>query len=434
MNTMISKTITTGLLLVGLVLGNNLPLVAQELAPLPPLPPMESIASTNYSITSRGEKNFKNLKSKEVSVEVNASRNSDIFVDNTSRSIEIKAWNEPKVKVVTTIYYDGDANTLSDAEWFEKLNISVRAMTSSIKIKSGTVSSGGSYEVMGNSFNWSSGPASGVAIFNGNGENIGTKKNVTRLVTIYLPKDNKLIVESKYSDVTVSDNLNKLTIDLTNGNLETQDVNTLTLRSKYGNVNTGNLQTAEVEFINGHFTAKEVGDLDIDTKYSTVDIASASKIHFVSTNDEYDIEEAGSVVGQKNYGNLRISKLSKSLEIDGVNADVKVRIIAPTVNAIQFYNKYADMRLPLRNLKSYTINYSGPYSTVYGNFEKKAFKGKVTKTTSLDQALEEKITRAITQSLSGDEATSEDKFSATVGDGKGTQIDIRCQNCTVDFK
>ncbi len=448
MNTMISKTITMGLLTASLFVGSILTIGAQELAPMPPtqpmatpsmpempaLPPMPSTHFRKEISINRSEKDFKDLKSKEVSVVVNAGRSGDIYIDNTSRAIEIKAWNEPKVKVVTTIYYDGDASKLSDGEWFEKLNINVKTLGSSVRIKSGTVSSGGSYEVMGNTFNWSSGPASGVAIFNGEGETIGTKKNITRLVTIYLPKDNKVSIESKYADVTISDNLNKLIVDLTNGNLETQDINTFTLRSKYANVNTGNLQTAEVEFINGHFTTKEVDELDVDTKYSTVDIASVNKLHFVSTNDEYDIESAGSVRGQKNYGNLRISKLLKSIEMDGTNADVKVRNIAATVSVIQFYNKYADMRLPLRSLKSYTINYSGPYSTVYGNFEKKPFKGKTIKNPSLDEALEEKITKAITQSLNGEETTKEDKFSATVGDGKGAQVDIRCQNCTVDFK
>ena len=443
---MIKKTITTGLLTASLFLGNNPQLVAQDFATLASSQPMQPIASMIATppplehckkeiIINQLEQDFKTLKSKEVSVVVNASRNGDIYIDNTSRAIEIKAWNEPSVKVVTTIYYDGDAGKLSDDEWFEKLNISVKTLGSSVRIKSGTVSSGGSYEVMGNTFNWSSGPASGVAIFNSDGETIGTKKNISKLVTIYLPKENKVSVESKYADVTISDNLNKLIIDLTNGNLETQDVNSLTLRSKYANVNTGNLQTAEVEFINGHFTTKDVGEIDMDTKYSTIDMASANKIHFVSTNDEYDIESAGSVQGQKNYGNLRISKLSKSIEMDGANADVKVRNIAASVNLIKLDNKYADMRLPLRSLKSYTINYSGPYSSVYGNFEKQAFKGETIKNPSLDESLEKKIKKTITQSLnSGDATASDDKFTATVGDGKGAQINIRCQNCTVDFK
>jgi len=366
--------------------------------------------------------NGNTASNKEISVEVNAGRGGDVYIDNTSRTLEIKTWNESKVKVVTTVFYDGDGNKLSDEEWFEKLNIGVKSLGNSVRIKAGTLSSGGSFEVMGNTYSWSSGI--------GDGNNSGTK----RMITIYVPKENKLEIESKYSDITIDDNINKLTADITNGNLDVQDVNGLTLRSKYANVSSGNLQTAEVEFINGHFSTKEVGEIDLDTKYSTVDIASANKINLVSTNDDYDIEEVSDLQGQKNYGNLRISKLNKSIEMDGTNADIKVRSISPSTETIKFDNKYADIRLPLRNVRNYTINYIGSYSTVYGNFEKKAYTGKAFKmSSSVKETLAEKM-KALNESTNGDDDNSNNKFSASVGDGRGTEIDMRCQNCTVDFK
>jgi hypothetical protein len=430
MKTISRKTIGIGLLVMGLVFNNSEVANAQ----------LDNKNIDNMPVAPGGLKHpnitgvLSDLKSKEVSVEVNAGRGADVYIENTSRTIEIKAWNEPKVKVVTTIYYEGDASKLSDEEWFEKLNLNVKSLGNSVRIKSGTVSSGGSFEVMGNTYSWSSGPASGTAIFNSEGESVGSKSNVKRLVTIYLPKENKLDIESKYADITVDDNLNKVVADITNGNLDVQDVNNFTLRSKYANVSTGNLQTGIVEFINGHFSAKEVGEIDLDTKYSTVDIASANKIDLVSTNDDYDIEEVGNIQGQKNYGNLRISKLNKSIEMDGTNADIKVRNISSSVETIKFDNKYADIRLPLRNVKNYTINYIGAYSTVYGNFEKKPYTGKAFKTSSsVKETLDEKM-QAMNESLNGGDETNSNKFSASVGDGKGAEIDMRCQNCTVDFK
>lgn len=387
---------------------------------------MLGLSSTNaqelVGINASSNLNGNTSSSKEISVEVNAGRGADVYIDNTSRTLEIKTWSESKVKVVTTVYFDGDGNKLSDEEWFEKLNIGVKSLGNSVRIKAGTLSSGGSFEVMGNTYSWSSGI--------GDGNNSGTK----RMITIYVPKDNKLEIESKYSDITIDDNINKLTADITNGNLDVQDVNGLTLRSKYANVSSGNLQTAEVEFTNGHFSTKEVGEIDLDTKYSTVDIASANKINLVSTNDDYDIEEVSDIQGQKNYGNLRISKLNKSIEMDGTNADIKVRSISPSTETIKFDNKYADIRLPLRNVKNYTINYIGAYSTVYGNFEKKPYTGKAFKmSSSLKETLAEKM-KALNESTNGDDDNSNNKFSASVGDGRGTEIDMRCQNCTVDFK
>ena len=442
MKTMSRRTLAKGVVILGIVLGGIAIAKAQDdaMAPMPtPTPnskpmPVPMTGFDNLRLVRKISKDLSEFKSKEVSVEVNAGRGADVYIENTSRTLEIKTWDQPKVKVTTTVYYDGDASQLSDAEWFEKLNLNVKTLGNSVRIKSGTVSGGGSYESMGNTYSWSSGGANGVAIFNGNGESIGSKENAKRVVTIYLPKDNKVDIESKYSDISITDNLSKLTVDITNGNLDVQDVGNFTLRSKYGNVNMVNAETAAIEFINGHFTAKDLGDVDLDTKYSTVDIASAQKVDLISTNDDYDIEEVASLRGQKNYGNLRISKLNRSIEMDGTNADIKVRNIAASVETIKFDDKYADIRLPLRNVKNYTINYMGAWSTVYGNFEKGPYTGKAFKTsTSVKETIEEKM-KALNEAFGGDGTSTDSKFSATVGNGKGAAIDMKCQNCTVDFK
>ena len=434
MKTMSRRTIAKSLVMMGILLSGIAIAKAQDdaMVPMPSLPPLPSMGK--MKMEKRISKDLSEFKSKEVSVVVNAGKGADVYIENTSRTLEIKTWDQPKVKVTTTIYFDGDASQLSDAEWFEKLNLNVKTLGNAVRIKSGTVSGGGSYEIMGNTYSWSSGGASGVAIFNGNGENIGSKENAKRVVTIFLPKDNKVDIESKYSDITVTDNLSKLTVDITNGNMDVQDVGNFTLRSKYGNVSMGNAETAAIEFINGHFTAKDLGDIDLDTKYSTVDIASAKKVDLISTNDDYDIEEVSGLRGQKNYGNLRISKLNKSIEIDGTNADIKVRNIAPSVETIRFDDKYADIRLPLRNVKNYTINYLGAWSTVYGNFEKGPYTGKAIKTsTTVKETIEEKM-KALNEAFGGDGTSTDSKFSAIVGNGKGAVIDMKCQNCTVDFK
>ena len=411
------------------------PMRVENLREAPEVPEVPEIFWNNGN-----KKEFKDLKSKEVSIELAASKTADIYVENTQRSIQIKTWDQPKVKVVTTVYYEGEGTKVSDEEWFEKLNITVKSLGNSIRIKSGTVSSSGSYTVGGNSWAWSSG-TSGVAVFNSNGENIGTKSNIKRYVTIYMPMANKLDIESKYADVTIANNIGKLNADITNGNLELQDATTLTLRSKYANVSAGSIKTAEIEFINGRFNARDVEDLDIDTKYSTIEIASAQKVNLVSTNDEYEFDEVGTLQGRKNYGNLRISKLAKSIDMDGTNADIKVRNILASVDVIRFNNKYADIRLPLRNLKNYTVNYVGAYSNVYANFEKKPWvANEVIKvdddavTKQVDKAMRMAMKMAEKYGDSDVNSSIDYKFIAKVGDGKGTKIDMKCQNCTVDFK
>ncbi len=411
-------------------------LVAQQLNNAP-----KEFAATavGYGFQERSSNNEqrelpdKELKSKEVSIEVAANKSADIFLDNTSRTIEIKTWDQSKVKIVTTIYYEGDATKLSDEEWFEKLNISLKPLGNSIRIKSSTVSSG-SYSYGNNTYGWSS--TNGVAIFNSEVDNERTKSNSKRIVTIYIPKDNKLDIESKYSDVALLNNVNKLNVDITNGSLELQDVNTLQVRSKYASVTVGNIKSGEIDFMNGRFSAKDADDLDIDTKYATIELGNVKRLTTRSTNDEYEIDQVGTFTGRKNYGNLRINTLSNALELDGTNADIKIRNIASSVDNINIDNKYADIRLPLKNIKNYTVNFNGPYSNVYANFEKKPFSGTQTTTSKKDGLTEtiRSIQRSVSMANSDDDCNCKDKFSAVGGDGKSTKIEMKCQNCTVDFK
>jgi hypothetical protein len=395
------------------------------------------IDGNNWDNNSFEKRNFKDLKTKEVSMEMAAPKGGDVYIESSSRSIEVKTWEQPKVKVSTTIYYEGDATKLTDAEWFEKLNLNVKTLGNSVIVKSGGVG-GGNYNYGGGTYSWSSGGASnGVAVFDANGKNVGTAGNLKRIVTIYVPNTNKLDIDTKYADVSIANSANKVSLNITNGNAELADVANLILRSKYSNVTCGDVKMAEVEFINGRFTAKNCTEVDIDTKYSTVELGSVKKASIRSTNDEYEIDEVGSIQGRKNYGNLRITNLTGSFEMDGTNADVKVRNVAPTVNTIKVDNKYADIRLPMREVKNYALNFNGPWSTVYGNFERQAYiepKEDTKKTEEKDGLTEQlrSIQRSVERYAGNDDSKS--KFSATVGTGKGTIIDIKCQNCTVDFK
>lgn len=401
----------------------------------------------------------KDLKSKEISAEFPAAKTAEIYIENSNRNIDIKVWDQPKVKIITTIQYDGDASKVTDAEWFEKINISFRNTANSIKIKTGS-SGNNFYRIDGNAVSW------GGANLEIAGPSTFTQQSkAKKTLTIYIPKDNNLDIESKYAEVLVDGNLNKLNADITNGGLEMGDVTKLFLRSKYSNVSVGNIKSAEVELINGRFIAKDADDLDLDTKYATIEAGSVKKLMVRSTNDEYEMEEVGSITCRKNYGNLRITKLNTSFDFDGTNADIKIRNIGSGLESIKINNKYADIRLPMRNVKNYNVTYLGAYSTVYASFEKKpVFDKEESKSISKQEPMgtvvepksttKQEVTGTIVEPKSNHtlqakpkiqyytmasaaydmDGNSDSHFTATVGDGKGAKLDLKCQNCTVDFK
>jgi hypothetical protein len=74
------------------------------------------------------------------------------------------------------------------------------------------------------------------------GQNIGTKSNLKRIVTVTVPAGSKLDIESKYSDITLPAGIGDVNVDITNGNLEAENLGKLVLRSKYSNANVGDVK------------------------------------------------------------------------------------------------------------------------------------------------------------------------------------------------
>jgi len=430
-----------------------------------------SLLAQQGAVGSSDKKVEEDLKSKEISQETSIAAGADIIIENNGRPIEIKTWEQPKVKITTTLYYQGEGK-LTDEEWFEKLGISLKTLGSSVRIKSGNIGSSSVIYNSGGGYGYTTNSNMGISLFDGSGQNIGTKISKKRAIIIYIPRSGKLDIESKYADVKFSSDIADAQVDITSGNLETQAVEKLRLRSHYSNFNGGNLGTTEIEFNNGRFSVKNVDDLVIESSYSSVDVGMAKKSNIRSTSDEYEIDEIGAAKVKKNYGNLRISRLSGSLEVDGTNADVKIRNIEPSVTMIKFDDKYANLRLPAENLKNYSVDFTGAFSKVYAGFEKKVIEEKVSEKTVSDKpagalapasgtviydggsrihvegaaAAAPRAGTYTTNTLSAtaigggfrtswtNDADNPAKFTASVGDGHGPKFDLKCQNCTVDFK
>lgn len=433
----------------------------------------------NYSV------NQEDLKSKEVSQEINMPKNGEIYIENNSRSIQIKTWDQQKVKVVTTAYFEKES-TLTDEEWFEKMGISLKALGSSVKIKSGATSFGSyTYATSGQTVVL----GYPTTVINGRGTISKSGSSTKRMLTIYVPTGSKLDIESKFAEVQLPAGIGDVLLDITNGSFEAENLNKLRLRSKYSNANLRDIKEAEIEFANGRFTANNIDDLEMESKYSNIEMASAKKIKIASTNDEFEVEDVTDIRGRKNYGNLRITRLTGSLELDGSNADVKIRNVGANVKLIKINNRYADIRIPLRDMKNYAVDFMGSYSTVYGDFERTTVEpteeekkeyanlaqsnmtatGTLSKTSSNGGLLSPTLTignisatnvpaeptkpanttGTITAgTISGSLApittqgfttyrgvnSTPSKFTANVGNGSGLKVQIKCQNCTVDFK
>ena len=423
------------------------------------------------------------VKRKTIALEVAATANSSVFIENISRKVIIKTWNENKVKIEALINYRGEAR-YTDQEWFDQLNIHLKATNNNVVISaaatgnitsgfSGQITYGGSPTKKTTSLFSSSGSgvsgdknkelsALDAARFDGDGNWVNRKAGIGRTVTVYIPAASRVDVESVYADIIAENNLKQLSVEIKNANLVLQDVDDLNLQSLYCNVHVENVKDARIELVNGRLVGKKFDKLDIDTKSSTVELGSVREVDITSVNDQYEIDEVGDVKGRKDHGNLRITSLKNTFDVTGTNADIKIRSIESTASLIKIDGKYADIRLPVNNLKNFTVDFDGKFSSVYTPFEKtilestgdkgeKGEKGgkeeKTTTSTTVTTTGKGNKLNTVSQYPGGYTYTTygsggnfgegtDGKFKAVVGDAKGkvTAFKLTCVNCTVDFK
>lgn len=407
-----------------------------------------------------GQNDEKKYAQKTFTRELPMGKQGEVVIETNSRPLEIKTWSGDKVKVEITANVRTD-NNLSDDELFDKLGLSLKSYADGVQITASSngyssVYYGGDARSKYYSFSQNIGSGSLGAIkgsvpgsvsgststttTNGAGE-INTPSRKPLLV-IYVPGDAHLEVDSRNASVTLTGKIDKLKLVSNYAPVEIESVNHLTLRNKYGNVLIASCKDAEIEQDNGRLTVKSATSLDIDSKYSSVELGTVETAVIRSSSDEYDIESVAHIRGRKNYGNLRIGTLTKSMDLDGSNADIRVRNTASSVESVKIENKYADIRLPVKELANYAVEMNGSYNSVYGSFEKIPVKEEATATKDdKDEDLKAKtVTGRATPKprlatfSNGVDGDNPSHFTAKTGNGSGPKFLINCTSCTVDFK
>jgi hypothetical protein len=407
---------------------------------------------------------------REVSSEANVAKGSLVRIVGANRKLSIKSWDQAKVKVTVQLAHDSAMNSNSNEEWFEALGISIKPFSNRVDIIANrsagytalTTSPLTAVTVTGYAKKKVPSPtaqqrnqmvysedvlASTIQGQRAQGvyyPSVSTASNILSL-EIMVPAGSKLDIDNQYGDVVIGMNLDEAKLDISNGALDMQDVKNLELTGKYCNANFGNIEKAEIEFQNGTLRAQNISDLDLDSKYSTIEYEKGKDLYLRSQADHITVDEISKVEGRKTYGSVRVDMLNGGFDLEGNNVDIKIKNINPQVELIKISNKYGDVRLPVKSLKNYFVDFTGYYSTVFTPFPKTIVKEeekaqpdpKTEKENNVQEMVEvamagEYYHRSAT--LAGEMAPK--RFTGSVGDvkGKHTRFQLTCHSCTVDFK
>lgn len=187
-------------------------------------------------------------------------------------------------------------------------------------------------------------------------ERNGNFNNESMTINYYIQMPSKLAADlsQKYGNINLpSDNNGKLDIHVKYGNLNGGDftANT-TIEAKYGNIEVGNLQDAQLDLgYVGSANIKNGKHLNIDSKYSNLKINSIESLKMTLKYGNFTIESAETVNLEIKYSDATIGTLKRSLKVDELGyGNLRINNLSPSFERIDVASHYGnlDVRVPAK--------------------------------------------------------------------------------------
>jgi hypothetical protein len=360
-----------------------------------------------------------------------------------------------------------EPNERTDSQWLESIGINMKLFGSTVRVKSRT--NGGVFYVT----------SAGTTMYRAATPIYFTHagKMSTGPVTLYIPTESILEIESKNGRLKINNNIKSLVLDNNDSEIEFANIEKLQIRSNRGSFSGGTVAEGDVELSHARFSLKQLTKGLIASNYSNIEIESTKDLKLSSSNDEIDIDNASALYGTKNYGYLRINQLTDKLDIQGINSDVKLRHTNPSAQLVKIVNRNADLRLSTSELSNFSVDIKGSYNKIYSSFAEKTTIDTLTAnetesvktiTTTVpsagpslsvaETALVNRINNdlakttgtaynlyagggkvvnvpvAITGQVTGSKQNPNLKYSAKIGTGNVPKFQIICTTCVIDFK
>lgn len=308
------------------------------------------------SIFGGGE--FKKEYNKEFTVDMD----DKLMLNNRYGKIEVKTWDQPKVKVDVTVIVDA-RNEDNAQEVFDRIKIEFGQTSGMVSVKT-EIEEGKSWG------SWLWGSSSSEFEIN---------------YLVYMPSQHDLDLSNKYGHSWVEDfsGTGKMNVkygDLFAGNIKED----LELYVGYGNATVGTTKKFRGEVKYGKLVLDKCADMNLEIKYSKLNVESANKVRLVSGYDDIhfgsidyldayvkysdleihnmnacDVEAKYTDVHIENlnkegdfemgYGGLRIDDLAKgfsNLDITGKYTGIKIHPSSSAAYRLSAWAKYASIHYP----------------------------------------------------------------------------------------
>lgn len=226
---------------------------------------------------------------------------------NKYGKVDVKTWNQNRVKIDVTIIVVADNQAEADKA-LARLNVNYSNSNGYVKAETmiDESSKGGSW--WGAFTNWTGSSCQDFKIN----------------YDVYLPIANQVDLKNKYGDSFLAALEGKLTADIKYGDLRSEGLkNDVSMSLGYGKATFANAVNVSGSISYGEMTVGECRDISLNTKYSEMNFTRANDLDLRSQYDEMTIGAVNNLKVNTNYSDLKI-KSAHQVSVDAGYSDVLI--------------------------------------------------------------------------------------------------------------
>ena len=283
---------------------------------------------------------------KEFHEEYDANAQTRLILDNKYGNIDIKDWDQQKVKVDIVVRVNHSIPEKAEKA-LEYINVIFSTNGNEITVTT-------EIDSKFNRSNW------------------GNDNEFEINYSVQMPKEVNLSLHNKYGNVFISELAGEAIIDVNYGKLTV---------NKLSRGNEKPLQSVDLAYANG-CSISEADWLKANIKYSNLTIDKATAIVAYSKYSKLFVDEASSIVLEgkydgygfgklanlvinTSYSGLKVEELNDKFAIISAYTDVKIEHMPASFESIDINSKYGTVRVGLDESASYKLDGEASYSKIF---------------------------------------------------------------------
>ena len=164
--------------------------------------------------------------------------------------------------------------------------------------------------------------------------------------TVWVPQRNELVVNNKFGDIYISDFEGDIKMDLSNGNLKSNDLSgRLDLTLNFGDATINKINTGRIECSFSDVYIKEAESLRLESKSTTFEILEINDLDTDSRRDKFRIRLIDRLEAVSSFSNFRITELTDRINLKAAYGDLDIEKTAPDFSDMYIESKSTDLNL-----------------------------------------------------------------------------------------